>query len=92
MFRLMTEITRGLAAAQSTEPFDLLQNLFRSRDQLGIEIEYFFDVFLQLGAVEGVDVELGFGGVGEKLRIFHVSMNALRRICTRSFGVPGGST
>ena len=39
------------------------ENLFRARNQFGVEIEHRSDVFLQLRAVERIDVELGFGGI-----------------------------
>ena len=45
------------------------QNFFRPRNLLGIEIEDFADVLYQLGAVERINVEFGFVGVGEKFRV-----------------------
>jgi len=50
------------------------------------------DGFFQFFARERTNVEIGLVGIGEKSGSLIVAVNALRLICTRSFGVPGGNT
>src|SRR5690242_19042388 len=60
-----------ISSALLVDGCPLLQDLFRPRNQRRVEIENFFYVLLELGTIERIDVELGFGRVSKKFRILH---------------------
>ena len=70
----------------------LFQNLFEPADEGRLELQNFLDVLFQGRAVIRVDVEVGSLASAKKSGSFIVSMNALRRISTRSCGLLGGNT
>ena len=74
-------------------PFEnLLEHVLSFGNQRWLEIQDFLDGSFQFDTVQRIDIQVGFFHFGQKSGSLSVSVNALRNISTRSFGVLGGRT
>jgi len=70
----------------------LLERIAQFPDQHRRQLEHSRDHFLHFFTGDRLKIDLRFFASATNSGSFIVALNALRKICTRSFGVPGGTT